>query len=145
VLLKLAERMKAFAYDPTRSFRAWLKTITRHAWQDFVNSPRTAPLARGGDGANERLESVAARDDLTHALEDQFDLELLETAMQRVRLRATPRTWRAFAMTAMDGIPAPEVARRLEMKIARVYAARSTIQQRLHEEVRRLEEAQGAR
>jgi RNA polymerase sigma factor (sigma-70 family) len=145
VLLKLAERMKAFAYDPTRSFRAWLKTITRHAWQDFVSSPRTALLARGGDGANERLESVAACDDLTHALEDQFDLELLETAMQRVRLRAAPRTWRAFAMTALDGIPAPEVARRLEMKIARVYAARSTIQQRLQEEVRRLEAAQGAR
>ena len=30
--------------------------------------------------------------------------------MQRVRLRAAPRTWRAFSMTAVEGIPAPEVA-----------------------------------
>ncbi len=45
-------------------------------------------------------------------------------------------------MTAVEGIAAPEVARRLDMKIARVYAARSTIQQRLHEECRRLESAQ---
>jgi hypothetical protein len=45
-------------------------------------------------------------------------------------------------MTAMEGIAAPEVARRLGMKIARVYAARSTIQQRLQEECRLLESAQ---
>ena len=45
-------------------------------------------------------------------------------------------------MTAVEGIPAPEVARRLGMKIARVYAARSTIQQRLQEECRLLESAQ---
>jgi RNA polymerase sigma-70 factor (ECF subfamily) len=142
VLLKLAQRMKDFTYDPRKSFRAWLKTITRNAWQDFVGSPRTAALATGGDTARERIESVAARDDLSHALEEQFDLELLETAMQRVRLRAAPRTWRAFSMTAVEGIPAVEVARRLEMKVARVYAARSTIQQRLQAECRLLEAAQ---
>ncbi len=80
-----------------------------------------------------------ARDDLTHELEGLFDLELLETAMQRVRLRAAPHTWMAFSMTAMEGMAAPEVARRLGMKIARVYAVRSTIQQRLQEECRMLE------
>ena len=53
-------------------------------------------LANGGDVAKERLDSIAARDDLSHELEATFDLELMETAMQRVRLRAAPRTWRAF-------------------------------------------------
>jgi RNA polymerase sigma factor (sigma-70 family) len=141
VLLKLAQRMKGFTYDPGRSFRAWLKTVTHHAWQDFVECRRTAPLATGGGTAEERLDSVTARDDLSRELEGLFDLELLETAMQRVRLRAAPHTWMAFSMTAVEGIAAPEVARRLGMKIARVYAARSTIQQRLQEECRRLEAA----
>ena len=31
VLLKLIEHMKVFQYDPTKSFRAWLKTIARGA------------------------------------------------------------------------------------------------------------------
>ena len=66
VLLKLAQGMKDFTYDPGRSFRSWLKTVTRNAWQDFVGSPRTAVLAKGGDEAKERLDSVAARDDLSH-------------------------------------------------------------------------------
>src|SRR5262249_27135500 len=131
VLLKLAQRMKDFTYDPGRSFRAWLKTVTHHAWQDYVASRRTAPGATGGSRDEEPLDSVTARDDLTRELEELFDLELLETAMQRVRLRAAPHTWMAFSMTAVEGIAAPEVARRLGMKIARVYAARSMIQQRL--------------
>jgi RNA polymerase sigma-70 factor (ECF subfamily) len=29
VLLKLAEKMRTFAYDPARSFRAYLKTLAR--------------------------------------------------------------------------------------------------------------------
>jgi RNA polymerase sigma-70 factor (ECF subfamily) len=144
VLLKLAQRMQDFTYDPTRSFRAWLKTVTHHAWRDFVESRRTALLATGGDMTEERLGSAAARDDLSRRVEELFDLELLEMAMQRVRLRAAPHTWRAFSMTAVEGIPAPEVAHRLGMRIARVYAARSNIQQRLQEECRRIESPQPA-
>jgi RNA polymerase sigma-70 factor (ECF subfamily) len=139
VLLKLAQRMKDFAYDPGRSFRAWLKTVTHHAWQDYVASRRTALLAPGGDDALGSLGSVMAREDLSRELAALFDVELLDTAMQRVRLRAATHTWTAFSMTAVEGIPAPEVARRLGMKVARVYAARSNIQQRLQEECRRLD------
>jgi RNA polymerase sigma-70 factor (ECF subfamily) len=41
VLLKLAEKMRAFTYDPGRgSFRAWLKTVTHNAWRDFVEGRR---------------------------------------------------------------------------------------------------------
>src|SRR5450631_546907 len=38
VLLKLAQKMQSFNYDPSRSFRAWLKTLAHHAWRDFVES-----------------------------------------------------------------------------------------------------------
>jgi RNA polymerase sigma-70 factor (ECF subfamily) len=38
VLLQLATKMRRFSYDPTRSFRAWLKTLTQHAWSDFVTA-----------------------------------------------------------------------------------------------------------
>lgn len=142
VLLKLATRMKDFTYDPNRSFRAWLKTVTHHAWQDFVESRRRAGLDRGGAGASELLETVEAREDLVKELEEQFDRELLETAMQIVRLRVAPHNWKAFCLTAIDGVPAADVARQLDMKVARVYAARSAVQQRLKEECQKLEAAQ---
>src|SRR5579875_1332452 len=38
VLLQLLTKMKEFVYDPERSFRAWLKTVTHHAWQNLLAS-----------------------------------------------------------------------------------------------------------
>jgi DNA-directed RNA polymerase specialized sigma24 family protein len=139
VLLKLVRRMKEFTYDPSRRFRARLKTVTHHAWRDFIDSRQFSQIACGGDAGWGQLECLPARDDLCREVEDLFDLELLEKAMQRVRYRAAPHTWAAFSMTAVEGIPAPEVARRLGMKVSRVWAARSVIQQRLQEECRLLE------
>ena len=55
--------------------------------------------------------------------------------MVRVRLRVAPHNWEAFRLTAIDGVEPREVARRLDMKIANVYAARSNIQRLLREEV----------
>ena len=80
VLLKLADKMKTFAYDPSRSFRGWLKTVTHNAWVDFQEG-----RARGGRGSGDShvadlLNSVAAREDLLRSLEEQFDHELLEEA-----------------------------------------------------------------
>ncbi len=62
--------------------------------------------------------------------------------MQTVAAQVAPHNWKAFSLTAVEGIPAPEVASRLGMKVARVYAARSHVQRRLREECRRLEEDQ---
>src|SRR5437762_13410699 len=38
VLVKLAEKMRTFTYDPARSFRGYLKTITNYALCDFLES-----------------------------------------------------------------------------------------------------------
>jgi RNA polymerase sigma-70 factor (ECF subfamily) len=138
VLVKLAEKMQAFDYDPARSFRAWLKTVTRHAWSDFWSSPRL--VAAGGSQAVELLHTVEAREDLVERLQDEFDHEVLEEAAARVRTRVTPRTWEAFERTALRGQSGAEVAAVLGMKVATVFVARSKVQKMLQEEVRQLED-----
>ena len=82
---------------------------------------------------------MAARDDLLHRLEHEYDCELLEQAMIRVRIRVAPHNWEAFRLTAIDGVDPRDVARRLDMKIANVYAARSNIHALLREQVDELE------
>ena len=140
VLLKLAGRMKDFAYDPSKSFRAWLKTVAHNAWRDFVDSQRRATIGDGGSAATELLHTVEAHADLERRLEEQYDQELLERAMQVVQAQVAAHNWEAFRLTAVEGLPAAEAARQLGMQVARVYAARSHIQQRLQQECRRLEE-----
>src|SRR5215475_11496667 len=61
VLLKLAEKMQTFVYDPAKSFRAWLKTVTRHAWSDSW-SGRKAAVGAGGSQVLELLHTVEARE-----------------------------------------------------------------------------------
>jgi RNA polymerase sigma-70 factor (ECF subfamily) len=68
VLLRLLARMKEFVYDPGRNFRAWLKTVGHHAWQNLGVS-RQHKLAGGGDShLCEQLLAVPARDDLVQGL-----------------------------------------------------------------------------
>jgi RNA polymerase sigma-70 factor (ECF subfamily) len=138
VLVRLAEKMRDFTYDPSRSFRGWLKTLAVHARSDFLEGRQRA-AAGGGAAAPELLETVEARADLAQRLEEAFDHDLLEAASARVRLRVRPRTWDAFRLTALEGLAGAEAARRLGMKVAHVFVAKSEVQQMLADEVRRLE------
>ena len=139
VLLNLTDKLRAFCYDPSRSFRAYLKTLTHYAWCDFLGL-HNRPGAGTGDSAMIRtLQTVQARDDLVQLLEAEFDQELLEEASERVRKRVEPHTWEAFRLTAVEGLPGAEVAARLSMKVATVFKARSKVQQMLQEEVGRAE------
>jgi RNA polymerase sigma-70 factor (ECF subfamily) len=138
VLVGLATKLRGFVYDPTRSFRAWLKTLTRHAWSDFAADQRRAVAAAGGSGMFEALHTVEARDDLERRLEEAFDLELLELASNRVRERVEPQTWEAFQLTALDGLSGAEAASRLGMSVASVYKAKSNVQKMLQAEIAQL-------
>jgi RNA polymerase sigma factor (sigma-70 family) len=139
VFLNLATRMHAFRYDPQGSFHAWLKTVTRNAWHDYLARRRKPGRGSGLDSAMERLAAIEAREDLTRRLAEAFDEELLREAAARIRLRVEPRTWDAFHLLAIEGQSGAEVAKRLEMKVATVFVARCKVQRMLREEVMRLE------
>ncbi len=142
VLLQLAVSMRRFAYDPTKSFRAWLKTVARHALAAYLDRQRRPGRGSGETQVHEQLCSLAARDDLLGRLEGGFDLELLEEAARRVRLRVEARTWEAFELTARGGLSGAEAAARVGMQVSQVYVARRRVQQMLQEEVRRLEQGE---
>jgi RNA polymerase sigma-70 factor (ECF subfamily) len=139
VLLKLAEKMRSFVYDPAKSFRGWLRTLTRHAWSDFVAARERAGRGSGDHGAEECLHTVPARDDLVARLEEKFDLEILEEASVRVRLQVQPDTWEVFRLTVLEGRAAAEVAKQVGKQLAAVFKSRNRVQKLLQEEIRRLE------
>jgi RNA polymerase sigma-70 factor (ECF subfamily) len=139
ILLKLAQKLRSFAYDPSRSFRGWLKTVAHHAWRDFVDSRRRAQAGAGDSHVQELIQTLEARQDLLQKLEEAFDHELLEAAKVQVQLRVAPHTWEAFRLVALEGQPVAEVAARVHMQVAMVYVAKSKVQKMLQEEIQKLE------
>src|SRR5213076_3522277 len=55
ILVKLSQKLRAFAYDPSRSFRGWLKTVAHHTWRDFEDSRRHAQAAAGDSRVQELM------------------------------------------------------------------------------------------
>lgn len=140
VLLRLAAKLPDFVYDPSKSFRAWLKTLTHHAWQDFLHR-YLGPVAGTGDSQVHRiLDAAPAQDDLHARLDAAFDRELAAIAMARVRQRVAAPTWEAFHLTAVEGLNATQAADRLQIPVGRVYLARHRVQQLLREELQRLDD-----
>ena len=139
ILVKLTQKLGSFEYDPSRSFRGWLKTVAHHAWRDFEDSRRRARAATADSASQESILTLEAREDLVQKLEEAFDLELLEVAKARVQMRVAPRTWEAFRLVALEGRPALEVAPIVQMQVAMVYVAKSKVQKMLQEEICKLE------
>ena len=139
VLARIADKMRVFAYDPTRSFRGWLRTLSHHAWSDFVSDRQKGGVGSGDTGVLDLLHSAEAGDDLARQLDEECERDLLEQAMARVRLRVEPRTWDAFRLLALDGHSGAEVAAQLGMKVPTVFVARSKVQRMIQEEARKLD------
>jgi RNA polymerase sigma-70 factor (ECF subfamily) len=140
VLLQLAAKLQNFSYDPAQRFRAWLKTLTHHAWSDFLASWRPAEKGSGESAVHQLLDSVEARDELARRLEETFDQELLELAAEGVRARVEERTWEAWRLTAQEGLSGAEAAARLGMQVGTVYKAKSKVHAMLQEALRQLQE-----
>ena len=140
VLLKLNGLIARFVYDPSGSFRGWLKTLTHHAWRDLAAERRRSSLGAGERSVTELLGNLQAGENLVEQLDAEFRREVMDRAMERVRRRVAARTWDAFRLTALDGLSGSAAAGRLEMKVARVYGAKSEVKEMIREEVLKLEE-----
>jgi RNA polymerase sigma-70 factor (ECF subfamily) len=138
VLLQLATRLQGFTYDPAKRFRGWLKTLTHHAWSDFLGARRPLLTASADSDIEYLLNTAQARDDLTQRLEEAFDQELLDLASARVRERVEAHTWEAYRLTTLDGLSGAETAARLGMQVGTVFKARSKVHKMLQEIVRDL-------
>jgi RNA polymerase sigma-70 factor (ECF subfamily) len=122
VLAQLVVQLPAFSYDPAQSFRAWLRTVTCYVLSDFL-AEQQRERGSGDTAVLRLLSSLEAREGLAREVEAEFDRELLEEALKRVRKRAPAGQWVAFRLTALEGLSGAEAGARLGMLVATVYTA----------------------
>ncbi len=144
VLIRLLRKMQRFQYDPTRSFRGWLRTVSFRVFQDW-RADTTEPTGSGDSGIHRLLASAEAQDDLAARIEAEYAREVLNVAMFRVRRRVQANTWAAFYQTAVEGRSPADVASELKVSVAHLFVYRTRVRRMLQDELSLLDHNPAAR
>lgn len=142
VLWEMARRITRFQYDPTKSFRGWLRTLHHSRLLDFLKVENRR-LAH--DKQAIQVRSQARRECLAPAPEEESLLETSEkettgtfvralTIQQRVQDRVSVQTWTIFSEIAINGQSIADTAKRHEMRYASAFAAYTRVCRMLRQE-----------
>jgi RNA polymerase sigma-70 factor (ECF subfamily) len=159
VVIGVARKMPQFQCDPAAgSFKGWLLQVTRRRIVDqfrkrqpwSATQPPAGPTAAAGtapaeaaNGATRTSTTERIPDprtgDLEVAWESEWRQHVLERAMAHVKQTADPEEYQIFDLHVRLGLPAREVARKLDVSLARVYFASYKLRARVNRQAQRLE------
>jgi RNA polymerase sigma factor (sigma-70 family) len=146
VLRSVSSSIGRLDYDRRQgTFRGWLFTITRNKVFNFLTARRIRPQG-AGDSSTGRLlaEQPDGSNAAAEAWETEYQRRVAAMAMERIKSDFAESTWQAFWLTAVEGLAAAEVARRVGMSAGAIYVAKSRVLARLKEEVDSLREQEEA-
>jgi RNA polymerase sigma-70 factor (ECF subfamily) len=147
-VISIAKKMPEFQYDPERcSFKGWLMHVTRLRIMDQLRrrSPHSQQVAFSDRDSSqtptvERVADPSAHKDLEGAWEEEWERNLVDAAMERVKLRVKPEHYQVFYLSAVKGLATNEVARSLQINAARVYLIRHRLAKEVKKEIERIKE-----
>jgi RNA polymerase sigma factor (sigma-70 family) len=136
VLRSIATAIGRLDYDRKQgTFRGWLFTITRNKVFNFLSARRIRPQASGDSTTNRLLAEEPSGSDASEAWELEYQRRVAGLAMERVKGEFQENTWRAFWLTAVEGVAVGDVATQVGMSPGAIYVAKSRVLARLKEEV----------
>lgn len=126
-------------YDRAQgTFRGWLFTVTRNKIFNFLSARKIRPQGSGDTTTNRLLDNHPQAEDGADTWEMEYQLRLAAISMERVKGEFQESTWRAFWLTAVEGVAAAEAAKQTGLSAGAVYVAKSRVLARLKEEVETL-------
>ena len=144
-VIGVARKMESFRYDPAVcSFKGWLMHVTRCRIADQFRRrrPQNVPLAepRADTTAETTLNlHDPAADVLEGIWNEEWQKNLVDVAMDRVRRRANPEHYQIFHLHAVKGLGVRDVAKLTGASLPKVYVTYHRIAKMVKTEVRRLE------
>lgn len=135
VFRAVAAGVNGFRHNrPEDTFRGWLKGITQHKIQDYWRRQPAEGRALGGSNAQQQLHAAAIFQTADASASDVSDrAQLVNRALDLIRVEFEAATWQAFWRTAIDGGAPADVAEDLNLTVNAVYKAKSRIIRRLRE------------
>jgi RNA polymerase sigma factor (sigma-70 family) len=145
-VIGVARKMPEFQYHPdVCSFKGWLMHVTRCRIADRFRRRRTqnVPLAapRADTTADIALNLPdPAADVLEGIWNEEWQKNIVDVALERVRRRSNPEHYQIFHLHAIKGLGVRDVARLTGASLPKVYVTYHRIAKLVKAEVRRLEQ-----
>ena len=142
-VISVAKDIQKFKRDPTLgTFKGWLRNLTRWRIADQLrkrtrNVPVENNLSTPLLGTDETAGPVNA--ELEAIWEEDWQANLLETAMERVKPRVKEEHYQIFDLNVVRQWPAGKVAQALGVNIGMVYLAKHRVMALIKKEIRVLE------
>jgi RNA polymerase sigma factor (sigma-70 family) len=127
VMLKLSKHMERFEYDPSQSFRGWLKQVVSNEIKAYYNN-HLSKLHRTEQSIDLGLQNLAvAADTAADDLSSQFlqSRESLQQALHQAKQSVSQVAWESFERTCLKEESAMDVANDLGVSILSVYKHKS--------------------
>jgi RNA polymerase sigma-70 factor (ECF subfamily) len=134
VFILVSRAIRRFEYDPAKGrFRGWLgkiawQTIRRQQRRD--NRPDVAIGEAGDDSAFDQLEG-----ELDPAWIEEFNVQVCQAALERIRGEFDPQVWRAFELTWIENRSPDEASQAVDQPKSWVYVNKFRVLKRLKEEI----------
>jgi RNA polymerase sigma-70 factor (ECF subfamily) len=143
-IISVAKDIQKFRRDQTLgTFKGWLKNLTRWRIADQLhkrtplNNEDTDQRFRGA----EMMEVPGVADaGLESIWEQEWESNLLETAMRRVKRRVKEEHYQMFDLYVLKHWPVRKVAQTLDVSVGQVYLAKHRISLLIRREIRALEQ-----
>jgi RNA polymerase sigma-70 factor (ECF subfamily) len=135
VMAEAARCLRTFEYQPERGrFRDWLGTVTRRQLARF-HAKQNRLVTGANNAATAAVLDQSAAPGAEATWTDEFNAQVLRTALERIRPHFQAVTWSAFEGVWLESRPAAEVARELDVPLDAIYVAKSRVLKRLREEI----------
>lgn len=132
VLAIVFQKLPDFSYDPAKSFRGWMRTITLNRHRELCRKRSIGAI----NSAQSALTKVSKGDvDPKEIWEANYRGSLISQALAMMQSEFEPSTWKALKSFVIDGQLASKAAEEAGVSVWTVYSAKSRLLAKLRHQL----------
>lgn len=143
-IIAVSKHMPDFKYDRTKgSFKGWLLQLTRWRIQDQLRKRlRDANLIALEEDDSSRTQAMDSIPDpvrIESVWEDEWQKNMVEAALQRVKDRVKPKQFQVFDLYVLKGWPISKITATLGVNFGQIYLAKYRVTALIKKEIKAME------
>ena len=127
VLTIVFQKLPTWQYNPEKSFRGWLRTITLNRHRELFRRKTIKTTNASDNGIAEIVDPRSAES----TWDANYGKELVASAMKMMQSDFAPETWEALQRLVLHGDSAAQIARESGVSAWTIYSAKNRLMTRL--------------